>query len=186
MKKQWIVWTVLLVGVIAMASVFYHNLQPTLQISKETTTYEKEWAADFTVIDVSETKTRLKDHIGRPVIVNFWASWCTGCDQEMVVFEEMYKKYGNEVDFMMINVTDGDRETVASARTYIEKKGLSFPVYFDRTGQAIRAYEITRIPVTLMIDAQGKVDTFHFGTMDRDTLQESIERLISIKEERPS
>ncbi len=186
MKKQWIIWAVLLVGVMAAASVFYHNLQPGPQGSKETTRYEKEWAADFTVMGASETETRLKDHIGKPVIVNFWASWCTGCDQEMAVFEEMYKKYGNEVDFMMINVTDGDRETVASARMYIEKKGLSFPVYFDQTGQAIRAYEITGIPVTLMIDAQGKVDTFHFGPMDRDTLQESIDRLIAVKEDKAS
>ncbi|MBP3544577.1 MAG: TlpA family protein disulfide reductase, partial [Lachnospiraceae bacterium] len=80
-------------------------------VEEETTEPEKVPAPDFTVIDAEGNEVKLSDMRGKPVVVNFWASWCGPCKMEMPEFEEVYKELGDEVHFMMVNLTDGWQET---------------------------------------------------------------------------
>ena len=76
-------------------------------------------APDFTVYDAGGMPVKLSDYLGKPVIVNFWASWCGPCKSEMPEFEEAFKQYGDRIQFMMINLTFGS-ETESSAKSLSE------------------------------------------------------------------
>ena len=115
----------LLVIVIAAAVVLYNFLGSRTEHSSIGESSSP--AVDFTVTDQQGNSVSLSDMKGRPVIINFWASWCSPCRSEMPHFDKMYKEYGNELQFMMVNLT-GDSETVDTASSYIESEGYSFPV----------------------------------------------------------
>ncbi len=134
-------------------------------------------APDFTVYDAEGKTVKLSDMKGKPTIVNFWASWCGPCKMEMPDFEEMYKKYGSEINFMMVNLTDGASETVSSAKKYIDSQGYTFPVYYDKDSIAAYTYSVYSIPMTLFIDAEGNFVVYAQGAIDADTLQKGIDMI---------
>jgi len=133
------------------------------------------FAPDFVVYDKDGEEVRLSDFVGKPVILNFWATWCGYCKMHMPVFEEAFQTYGEDIHFVMINLTDGNRETVESASSYIEDTGYSFPVYYDTSYSAAMAYGATSIPVTYFIDADGHGIVYGKGPMDAETLQAGID-----------
>ena len=131
-------------------------------------------APDFSVTDTDGNAVRLTDKIGKPVVLNFWASWCPPCKAEMPDFNEAYEEWGDTVAFMMVNMTDGGRETVETAKSFIEKEGFSFPVYFDTEYEAAIAYSATSLPVTYFIDADGYLIARAMGMIDAETLEKGI------------
>lgn len=132
-------------------------------------------APDFTVKDIDGNKVKLSDFYGKPVIINFWASWCDICVTEMPEFEEAFKTYGEDVQFMMINATDGSRETLKTAQDFIEEKGYTFPVYFDTSLTASKSYNASALPVTYFIDAEGNAIAKSVSYTNSDTLEKGIE-----------
>ena len=131
-------------------------------------------APDFTVLDTDGQEVRLSDMQGTPVVLNFWASWCPPCKSEMPDFEEASKTYEGKVAFMMVNMTDGGRETVDTAKAYIEEQGYTFPVYFDTQQEAAAGYGVVSIPTTYFIDAQGGVVAYGQGALDQSALEQGI------------
>lgn len=134
-------------------------------------------AKDFTVIDVDGKEVSLSDFKGKPVVVNFWASWCPPCKVEMPYFNEVYKELGDEVQFMMVDLVDGSRETVDTAKAFIKENGYEFPVFFDTDQNAAIAYGIYSIPTSIFIDAEGKVVRSITGTMTKADLLVEIENI---------
>ena len=134
-------------------------------------------APDFTVMDSGGNKASLADFKGRPMIINFWASWCPPCKAEMPYFNEAFQELGSEVQFVMINQTDGSRETVDIATSYIKEQGYAFPVYFDTTLDASIAYNATSLPSTFFVNSEGMMVAAFSGSITRDQLASGIEKL---------
>ena len=133
-------------------------------------------APDFSMIDQDGNSVALSDIIarGKPVVLNFWASWCPPCKSEMPEFDKVHKELGGEIQFMMVDLTDGQRETVEKGTRYITEQGFSFPVYFDTKGEGSYTYGIRSIPTTLFIDKDGYMVTGVQGAINEATLRKGI------------
>ncbi len=130
-------------------------------------------APDFRVVTLGGEEAELEDFIGKPTVLNFWATWCAPCKAEMPEFEKMYGAYGDEVNFVMINV-DGGASPVAIASEFIAQNGYTFPVYADTDYSASYAYNARSIPLSVFIDKDGSVLQTHVGAMDGATLEKYI------------
>ena len=135
-------------------------------------------APDFTVYDREGNTVRLSDFRGKPVVLNFWASWCGPCKSEMPDFEEIYKEYGEDIHFVMVNLTDGDRETMDTATTFLDSSGYTFPVYYDKDTDAALTYQVYGIPVTYFINAEGHLIAQGSSALDAETIKRGIDMIL--------
>ena len=134
-------------------------------------------APDFVVYDKDGNKVGLSDYLGKPVVLNFWASWCGPCASEMPDFEEAYKERGDEIQFLMMNLTDGYQETMESATEYIQEQGFTFPVFYDTESNAANTYATYSIPMTFFIDSEGYMVARATGALDSATLKKGLDMI---------
>ena len=139
-------------------------------------------APDFTVYDIDGNEVKLSDYFGKPIVLNFWASWCGPCKSEMPEFNEMYSELDGEVIFLMVNMTDGSRETVESASEYVSEEGFSFPVMYDTAQDAAYTYAVYSLPTTYFLDEEGYLIARAVGAIDKDTLQQGIDMIYAPEE----
>lgn len=134
-------------------------------------------APDFTVYDKDGNKVSLSSFFGKPIVLNFWASWCPPCRMEMPDFNEKYLELGDKVHFLMVNMTAG-RETKADAEKFINEQNFSFPVYFDIDQDAAMTYGAYSLPTTYFIGKNGEAIAQATGAIDADTLQRGIDMIM--------
>ena len=137
------------------------------------------FAKEFTVLNTSGENVSNTDFIGRPAVLNFWASWCAPCRSELGAFDRLSAEYGDRIDFLMINLTDGYRETEEIVRQFVSDYGYGFPVYFDTQGIAADAYGVYSIPLTVFLNADGSLRGTHLGAMSEETLRAYLDALLT-------
>ena len=185
-KKILILIALTLALLIAGASVLYNRLgenwMPEQLAVSETVPTEATGtepprikAPDFTVYDADGNGVKLSDYFGKPIVLNFWASWCGPCKMEMPDFNEKSQELEGKVQFLMVNMTDGSRETVETASAFIEEQGYTFPVFFDTASEAAYTYGAYSLPTTYFIDAEGYAIAQATGAIDAGTLQRGID-----------
>lgn len=117
-------------------------------------------APDFTLKSNKDTNIRLKELKGNVVLINFWASWCGPCRQEMPLLEEIYKKYQKYgFELLAINV---DEDSTA-ANDFLKTVDVSFPVLYDQKSTVSQLMGVDAMPTTFMVDREGNVRFAHKG-----------------------
>lgn len=186
-KKKWLICLLIAIIVLATANLAYHRLSTTYAQSdseKESTEEQsinattQDKADDFTVYDKNKNEVNLSDYTGKPLIVNFWASWCPPCKREMPYFQKALTKYRKKATFLMINETDGGRETMDTAQAFLKDNGYKMNVLFDLDGDAANTYNIMYLPRTLFIDKNGNIVEDHVGELTETELTNAIEKLL--------
>lgn len=189
MKNKTLVITIILIGVIGIATVLYNNLKDNIQLAdvvpietnkqekSDEVSKEKQYikAPDFTIKDKDDNEFKLSDFFGKPIVLNFWASWCSPCKSEMPEFEKVYNELGDNINFIMIDAVDGFKETRKKGMEYIEKEEFSFPVYFDMYQEAVIGYGVRAYPTSIFIDKDGYIVTGVEGAIDERVLRKGIE-----------
>ncbi len=168
--------------VLTAAGVLYGRLgrtveQPAPVASTGPATETRPQAPDFTFYDREGNPLALSDFQGKPVILNFWASWCGPCKSEMPDFQAAYEQYGEEIQFLLVDLTGG-RETAEAASGYVEAQGYTFPIYFDLDSAGAAAYGVNAIPATYFLDGEGKLVTYSRTMLTESTLQKGIDQLL--------
>ena len=155
--------------------------EPTAEAGKQAEVMgpvRRSMAPDFTCYDDAGNAVALSDMRGKPVVVNFFASWCGPCKMEMPYFDECYAKYGDRVTFMMVNLCAFGNDTKENGKQMVESGGWTFPVYFDTDGEAATGYGIRAMPTTVFVSAEGELKGRHTGMMDRETLEKTVRAMI--------
>jgi len=130
-------------------------------------------APDFTLKGIDGRNLRLQEQRGQVVLVNFWATWCGPCRQEMPHLNRLYDKYrASGFTLLAVNIDDDPRTAIATAA----KMGLRFPVLLDTDKTVSKRYALGSMPATVLIDRDGKVRFLHRGY--REGMELSYEQQI--------
>lgn len=134
-------------------------------------------APDFTLETLDGTMVSLQDVKGKKVLLNFWASWCIPCKEEMPHMQKVYEQYNDQnVEILAINLTFG-KETPEDAKAFAEELGLTFPILLDRGGKIGDLYKIIPIPTSYFIDEDGYIRWKYMGPMDEEYIIDQLNRL---------
>jgi thiol-disulfide isomerase/thioredoxin len=106
----------------------------------------------------------------KPVFLNFWASWCPPCVKEMPHIEKLYNKYGDKVNFAVVNVDSKE----ADANAFLQKNSFSMPIYKGDLNSLTDAYRLNAIPVSVVIDKNGKIIAQHVGGMSEQEMEKLL------------
>lgn len=125
-------------------------------------------APDFLLPGLGGEWLRLSDWRGeKAVIVNFWATWCPPCQEEMPDFERLRERRGHEVEIVAVNLYEPEEQV----EPFIASLGLTFPVALDRDGEVSRRYLVRPLPTSFFIDRDGIIRARYFGLMSASVME---------------
>lgn len=132
-------------------------------------------APDFTLAVAANgdagARMQLAELKGRPVVIDFWASWCGPCAVQAPILDRLARKYeGRGLVVLGVNIDDPP----AIAKEYARRKGLSYPILVDPNDQAAAMYGVSKLPSLIVVDRQGNVSSFMTGLVDEPSLDEVI------------
>jgi peroxiredoxin len=145
------------------------SVPPDLQASKP--------APDFELTSLNGSAVRLSDYQGHPVLVNYWATWCPPCRDELPLIQKRYERFSPDLVVLAINAGE-DPETV---KNYIEENGFTFPVLLDPDWKAEALFGIMAYPTSVFIDGKGNILVRYVGGMSAHTLDDYL-RIIGVSE----
>lgn len=117
-------------------------------------------APDFVLKSATGENLRLSEYRGDVVMINFWATWCGPCRQEMPLLDELYGRY-QRVGFSLLGVNIDD--DMSRAMDMVRELGVTFPVLFDEKKEVSKLYQVEAMPVTVLLDREGTVRHVHHG-----------------------
>ena len=133
-------------------------------------------APDFTLIDATGSPVKLSSLKGKVVLLDFWATWCTGCKVEIPWYMEFENKYGKE-GLAAIGVSMDD-DGWKSVKPFLQEHKLNYPVVIG-TQEVVNEYGgLPSLPVTMLIDRQGKIAESHAGMVNKDEFEKKIRQLL--------
>jgi peroxiredoxin len=123
-------------------------------------------APDFVLESLSGESIQLEDYRGKPVLLNFWATWCAPCRLEMPAFQSRFEEYKGELAVVAVN----NAESPEDVRSFVDEMGLTFDILLDPEAEVQRLYLVRGYPTSVLIDADGIMRMQHIGLMTEDQL----------------
>jgi cytochrome c biogenesis protein CcmG, thiol:disulfide interchange protein DsbE len=172
-KNIWLLLGGLLLGgLLGILIIFGDHLINNFNGSKRSPTIGRKLEG-FSLLDTKGNDVKLEDFSGTPVVINFWATWCKPCENEMPLLVSIATKYSNSVQVIGINGED-DR---ISINKYAFEKGINYWMLLDPDAEVIRQYSVDGYPTTLFVDGQGVLRAIHIGELDADLLAGYLEKI---------
>jgi cytochrome c biogenesis protein CcmG, thiol:disulfide interchange protein DsbE len=134
------------------------------------------YAPDFQLTALSGEGVSLSDYKGKPVVINFWATWCGYCVEEMPLLQDIYDNRAGD-GLMVVAVNSG--ETTSQAKEFMQAYGYSFPVLLDRSQDVTIDYKIRGFPTTFFVDADGVIRDIKVGAFtSRQQIEVSLKKIM--------
>ena len=133
---------------------------------------ENPMAPDFELKDQNGEVHRLSDYKGKVVFLNFWASWCGPCRNEIPHIQKVYEDLKDDEDVVILSLNNEDP---AGVKEFMDSFGMTYPTLFDETGNVFRTYGVRSFPTTYMIDKDGYVYGYIRGSLNEETIYQMIE-----------
>lgn len=134
-------------------------------------------APDFTLISLDDGLVSLSDFRGQAVLINFWASWCAPCRDEMPAIRATYEAHKGE-GFVVLGINMTYQDNRKNAEAFAEEYGISFPVLLDETGEVTESYGVLGVPTSVFINTDGMIVNTYIGAMTKQQLDTFIQDLI--------
>ena len=185
-RHNWTAFSIIVLMIGAGWMIFTPPLPGTATGGKIPAPGEGFLAPDFALQDAQGQTVRLSDLRGKPVMVNFWASWCAPCKAEMPAMQEVHETYADR-GFTILAVNTTFQDDRANADAFIAERGLTFPVLYDLDGETSSHYQVRSMPSTFFIGADGTIrKVVYGGPMAEALLRTEIERLLAEIERLPA
>ena len=137
---------------------------------------ERQRAPEFELQDAAGSTARLSEYKGKVVLINFWATWCVPCKEEIPWFIEFERKYKDQ-GLAVVGISL-DESGWAVARPYMEKMGMNYRVVIGDARTAYKYGKVESLPVTFLVDKQRRVAAIHFGLVSKKKVEEEIRKLL--------
>ncbi len=170
MKRQWIVLAAIVI--LTVLAVFQTNKGNREELPKV-----GYLAPKFSLTGLDGKVYSMEALQGKPVVINFWASWCGPCRLEAPELVRLYEKYGSKVEIYAVNVTINDQ--IENAKAFAEQYGFTFPVLLDKEGEVSGKYGINPIPATFYVNREGVIVDKVIGLVDGQTMESKFQKLIN-------
>ncbi|MGB9878015.1 MAG: TlpA family protein disulfide reductase [bacterium] len=137
---------------------------------------EGEQAPDLALRDLEGKSYRLSDLKGKVILLDFWATWCPPCREELPVIEKLHQDFKGK-GLLVLGISNEEKGVVEE---FVRRNGLTFPILLDEKGEAGRKYKVVAIPRVILIDKKGKIrkDIVGYNPRNEKILRELIEKLM--------
>jgi cytochrome c biogenesis protein CcmG, thiol:disulfide interchange protein DsbE len=168
--KRWIQGIILTGLIVAILATILHNLRPVARAAVGET------APDFQLQTFDGKKVRLHDLRGKPLFLNFWASWCENCKDEAPDLNRAYEKFHSNVQFVGVDLAAGDQKE--QALQFIQDYHVPYTILADQNGDVGDSYQVNELPTTYFIDKQGKIVSIYTGQLTADAIDQKLSELL--------
>ncbi|GIW08433.1 MAG: hypothetical protein KatS3mg060_3238 [Dehalococcoidia bacterium] len=132
-------------------------------------------APEFSLPTLDGRTVSLASLKGKPVLLNFWATWCAPCREEMPLIQRAAARYASSgLTVLAIDVQEGE----ALVQPFVDEFGLTFPVLLDKNGEVVSRYRVRGIPTTVFIDRGGIIQSVYLGPMDETILESRLNGIL--------
>jgi peroxiredoxin len=136
---------------------------------------EGQHAPNFSLETLDGKKTSLSDYQGQVVLLNFWATWCAPCREEIPAIEAVLEaRQGEPFVVLGVNYQEGGEKT----RAFVEELGMTYPVLLDETGKVMQTYRAPGLPMSILLDQEGVIQKRHPGLLTEAKLDEYLAELL--------
>ncbi|HSJ38553.1 MAG TPA: redoxin domain-containing protein [Planococcus sp. (in: firmicutes)] len=131
-------------------------------------------APDFTLQTLDGEEAKLSNFRGKPVFINFWATWCPPCRAEMPDMQELYENM--DIEILAVNLTNTEKSE-DGVSSFVDEMGLTFPIPMDPQGELSTAYNVKAYPTSYLVDADGKIRFIAYGAMNYNQMVQEFEKM---------
>ncbi|KXT80552.1 TlpA family protein disulfide reductase [Streptococcus oralis] len=175
------------VGLIYYTSPVKDGEVGTSSVSQSTSSAEKNTALSLKGQQLPEFKMTTREGgviasselYDKPMLVVEWASWCPDCQKQLPIVQKMYEKYGGQVHFVLLNMSDPDRETKENADRYIKEKGYTFPYYYDIDQSAADTLQVQTIPSMYLVDKKQEIKNVLISHTTSETFTKELQAILN-------